>query len=85
MIRILPAILFTCLASVQVFADMVHIPADRDNTLIEDPDGALSNGTGLAFFAGRTNQSMFSIRRGTGALRRGLGRCLPTRSSTACS
>jgi len=63
MIRILPVLLITCLASVQAFADMVHIPADRDNTLIEDPDGALSNGTGLAFFAGRTNQSIFSIRR----------------------
>jgi hypothetical protein len=45
------------------FADMVHIPADRDNTLIEDPDGALSNGIGLHIRAGRTNQPMNSIRR----------------------
>ena len=64
MIRILSTLLLTCLVSAQVFADMVHIPADRDNTLIEDADGAVSNGAGPVLFAGRTNQAMFSIRRG---------------------
>jgi hypothetical protein len=64
MIKLLPIILFTSLLSVQALADMVHIPADRDNTLIEDPDGALSNGIGPNFRAGRTNQAMNSIRRG---------------------
>jgi len=63
MLRLLSIFLLTCLAAAPVFADMVHIPADRDNTLIEDADGALSNGAGPAFFAGRTNQSLFSIRR----------------------
>ena len=64
MIRLLPVILLGCLASAQALAEMVHITADRDNTLIEDPDGALSNGIGLHLRAGRTNQAMNSIRRG---------------------
>jgi hypothetical protein len=51
------------MTALPVFADMVHIPADRDNTLIEDADGAQSNGSGPAFFAGRTNQEMYSVRR----------------------
>ena len=63
MFKILSTLLFTCLTATPAFADMVHIPADRDNTLIEDADGAVSNGAGPAFFAGRTNQSLFSIRR----------------------
>jgi len=63
MFKILSILLFTCLTATPAFADMVHIPADRDNTLIEDADGAVSNGAGPAFFAGRTNQSLFSIRR----------------------
>jgi len=64
MIKILPVLFITCMASAQAFAEMVHIPADRDNTLIEDPEGTLSNGIGLHLRAGRTNQPMFSIRRG---------------------
>ncbi len=60
--KLLP-LLFTSLLALPAFADMVHISADRDNTLIEDADGARSNGIGPAFFAGRTNQSMFSVRR----------------------
>ena len=62
--KILTAILLTSLIALPVYAEMVHIPADRDNTLIEDPDGALANGMGFAFFAGRTNQAAFGIRRG---------------------
>ena len=40
------------------------LPASKDNTLIENPAGELSNGIGPAFFVGRTNQSRNSIRRG---------------------
>jgi hypothetical protein len=39
------------------------IPALKDNTLIEDPSGSLSNGAGPYFFVGRTSQSSGSIRR----------------------
>ena len=62
--KIIPTLLVSCLAALPVFAEMVHITADRDNTLIENPDGALSSGMGPNFRAGRTNQSMFSVRRG---------------------
>lgn len=45
-------------------AEIVSIEASRDNTLIEDPAGAYSNGSGPYFFVGRTNQSEgLSIRR----------------------
>jgi hypothetical protein len=53
-----------CLMAAPLQADMVHIPADRDATLIEDADGARANGKGPAFFAGRTNQRQFALRRG---------------------
>lgn len=36
----------------------------KDNTLIENPRGALSNGAGQTFFVGRTNQDENSRRRG---------------------
>jgi len=45
-------------------AETVVLEPARDTTLIEDPDGALANGAGPAIFAGRTNQSTGSIRRG---------------------
>ena len=51
------------LAASPLQADTVHISADRDATLIEDANGAVANGSGPAFFAGRTNQQQFSIRR----------------------
>jgi hypothetical protein len=38
--------------------------ASKDNTLIENPTGSLSNGVGDSFFAGRTGQGSNSIRRG---------------------
>jgi hypothetical protein len=44
-------------------AETVAIEANRDATLIEDPDGALANGSGPVFFAGRTNQTQNSVRR----------------------
>jgi len=45
-------------------ADTVTIAADRDATLIEDPAGALANGSGPALFVGRTGQALNAIRRG---------------------
>ena len=36
-------------------SETVALMAVRDNTLIEDPDGQLSNGSGEYFFAGMTN------------------------------
>ena len=40
------------------------LEASKDNTLIESPTGALSNGAGTGIFVGRTNQPTDSIRRG---------------------
>ena len=40
------------------------LQASKDNTLIENSTGELSNGVGPVFFVGRTNQSENSIRRG---------------------
>ena len=48
---------------VPVAAETVDIPAGRDATLIEDPDGALGNGSGTRLFAGRTNQETGGVRR----------------------
>jgi hypothetical protein len=64
MIRILTTLLLTCLTALPAFAEMVHISADRDNTLIEFKAGQTSNGIGPSFFAGHTNQAEFGIRRG---------------------
>jgi hypothetical protein len=45
-------------------AETVLVEADRDTTLIEEPDGALANGSGPVFFVGRTNQAQNGARRG---------------------
>ena len=45
-------------------ADTILIVVSRDNTLIEDPQGAFSNGSGPYLFAGRTNQQANNLRRG---------------------
>jgi hypothetical protein len=42
----------------------ISLDASQDNTLYESATGALSNGSGQAFFVGRTNQASASIRRG---------------------
>jgi hypothetical protein len=52
------------LASSQATAETVLIEAGRDTTLIEEPDGALANGSGPVFFVGRTNQPRNGVRRG---------------------
>jgi hypothetical protein len=44
-------------------AGTVTVVADRDATLIEDPDGTLANGAGPSVFAGRTNASGSGVRR----------------------
>ena len=44
------------LVATPVRAETVSIEAARDNTLFEDPTGALSNGEGDYLFAGRTAQ-----------------------------
>jgi hypothetical protein len=47
-----------------VQAATVAIPAARDTTLLEHPDGAAANGAGPAVFAGRTNAPDNGVRRG---------------------
>lgn len=44
-------------------AATVVLEAGRDATLIQDPDGALANGSGPVFFAGRTSQEQNGLRR----------------------
>jgi hypothetical protein len=51
------------LAPVVAAAETIFIEAERDATLIEEPDGALANGAGPVFFIGRTNQREASVRR----------------------
>ena len=61
--KLSPLILFICLAASPLQADMVHIMADRDATLIEDTAGSLANGSGPSIFAGHTSQELFGVRR----------------------
>ena len=60
-------ILFLCTLAflpANVQAETVFIETGGDNTLIENPNGSLSNGAGTEIYVGRTNQQMNSIRRG---------------------
>jgi hypothetical protein len=45
-------------------ADTVTLVADRDATLVEDPDGTLASGVGPLVFAGRNNLPDNGVRRG---------------------
>lgn len=45
-------------------ADVLQVGAAKDNTLFQNAFGEVSNGAGSAIFAGRTNMSEDSIRRG---------------------
>lgn len=47
----------------QAGAETAFLPATRDATLIESPDGSLANGAGAVLFAGRTGQVAGSVRR----------------------
>ena len=61
----LALLLFMAIAISGVAAQETQIlPASRDNTLIENPTGELSNAIGPSFFVGRTNQASNGIRRG---------------------
>src|SRR6476620_790205 len=57
------ATLFVSPAPTQLHAATVSLNPSKDNTLFEDDFGSLSNGVGMAFFAGMTN---------SGTRRRGL-------------
>lgn len=57
-------LLLGCSAGSLVNADFIVAMASQDNTLYEDATGSLSNGAGTGLFAGRTNQTQGSIRRG---------------------
>jgi len=50
------------LTSLNVYSDTVDIPANKDNTLYETVDGAVSNGAGNKIFMGKPNNGL--IRRG---------------------
>jgi hypothetical protein len=58
---------------------VVNLPAGRDNTLFENTTGALSNGSGQFFFAGRTGQLTDSRRRGL--IRFDVGAAIPAGST----
>jgi hypothetical protein len=60
----LAALAALCVSHGVTAQETLVLEAVRDNTLIEDPGGALSNGAGPVFFVGRTRQPANSIRRG---------------------
>jgi hypothetical protein len=62
-LRSLTLLVLVSTLSTAAAAETVRIEADRDATLIEDPDGALGNGSGPSFFVGRTSQDESSTRR----------------------
>jgi len=57
-------VLVALMAARPAAADLVSIPASKDNTLYQDLSGSLSNGAGQLFFAGRTSTFTNSVRRG---------------------
>lgn len=57
-VAFLIAALAFLLPAAVVLADTVTIGSSKDNTLIEDPNGLLSNGAGQDFFAGNTNDTL---------------------------
>lgn len=60
MVRLFGAVLATITAA---HAEVVNIGPHKDNTLYEDPNGALSNGIGQHIFAGRTGITTNALRR----------------------
>jgi hypothetical protein len=65
--RVSPAFAIGVVLGLAVFSSSVAatrvIPADRDATLIEEPDGAAASGSGPAIFAGRTALLDNTVRR----------------------
>jgi hypothetical protein len=59
----LAGMLATTVGGADARAEFVLLRPLRDSTLVEDPSGALANGSGQAIFAGRINSSSQSIRR----------------------
>ena len=57
-------LLLSILSAATIRAAVVDIPALKDTTLYESQAGALANGGGSYFFAGRTGQFSDSLRRG---------------------
>ena len=62
---LLAFVLFAAMRS-ELLAETVVLPAQKDNTLYEDPFGQTSNGQGAYLFAGRT--AIPNLRRGLIAL-----------------
>lgn len=61
--KLLLASLLFSFGYLQAQTNTILIPASKNNTLIEDPNGGLSNGTGTYLYSGRTNATSQSIRR----------------------
>lgn len=63
--KFISSLLFASLsmASLLSAAEVMVIEAGADNTLYEDPEGSVSNGSGAIMVAGRTNGEVDSIRR----------------------
>ncbi|MDJ0658726.1 MAG: DNRLRE domain-containing protein [Crocosphaera sp.] len=57
-------IILLCLVTTATAQETKTLIPSKDNTLIEDVTGSLSNGKGQMFFVGRTNQPQDSVRRG---------------------
>jgi len=55
--------LATAAGAADAFAESAFLRPAKDSTLVEDPAGALANGSGEAIFAGRINSTSRSIRR----------------------
>lgn len=52
------ALLVGLLIAAPAFADTISVTAVLDNTLYEDPDGEISNGSGERFFVGTTDEPL---------------------------
>ena len=61
--RLTMILILLVLCGAPAVADTATIIAGRDATLIEEPDGALANGSGPVIFVGRTGQVQNGIRR----------------------
>lgn len=64
LIRLVFILTVTFPCGAEIKSTTVNILSQKDNTLYEDPAGALSNGAGYYFFSGRTSQLSNSVRRG---------------------